>query len=71
MVRSAGRRSSAARLHSRPQPEEGVTYATKIARPRRRIDWARRRARCDGQIRGLVAVSRRLVRAAIDGERCA
>ncbi|WP_424832632.1 methionyl-tRNA formyltransferase [Ruegeria sp.] len=36
-----------------PQPEDGVTYATKIDKSEARIDWTRPAAEVDRQIRGL------------------
>ena len=36
-----------------PQPEAGVTYATKIAKSEARIDWTRPATEVDRQIRGL------------------
>ena len=36
-----------------PQPDEGVTYATKIDKTEARIDWTRPAAEVDRQIRGL------------------
>ena len=36
-----------------PQPEAGVTYATKIDKAETRIDWRGRRPRMHNQIRGL------------------
>lgn len=40
-------------LTPEPQPEEGVTYATKIDKSEARIDWARPAEEVDRQIRGL------------------
>lgn len=36
-----------------PQPEDGVTYATKIDKAEARVDWTRHAAEIDRQIRGL------------------
>jgi methionyl-tRNA formyltransferase len=43
----------AGRATSRPQPQEGATYARKIRAAEARIRWDRPAARVDGQIRGL------------------
>ncbi len=40
-------------LTPQPQPEDGVTYATKIDKSEARIDWARPAEEIDRQIRGL------------------
>ena len=40
-------------LTPRPQPDEGVTYATKIDKAEARIDWARPAPEVDRHIRGL------------------
>ena len=40
-------------LTPQPQPDEGVTYATKIDKAEAAIDWARPAAEIDRQIRGL------------------
>ena len=40
-------------LPSRPQPEGGVTYATKIDKAEARVDWTRTAVEIDRQIRGL------------------
>ncbi len=40
-------------VRGRPQPAEGVTYATKIDKAEARIDWARPAAELDRHIRGL------------------
>lgn len=45
-----------ARLHEltpEPQPEDGVTYATKIDKAEARVDWTRPAVEIDRQIRGL------------------
>ncbi|KIN65288.1 Methionyl-tRNA formyltransferase [Sulfitobacter noctilucae] len=41
------------RLQPEPQPEEGVTYASKIDKAEARIDWTRPAAEVDRLIRGL------------------
>ena len=40
-------------LQPEPQPEEGVTYASKIDKAEARIDWSRPATEVDRQIRGL------------------
>ncbi|HCT33369.1 MAG TPA: methionyl-tRNA formyltransferase [Sulfitobacter sp.] len=40
-------------LQPEPQPEEGVTYASKIDKTEARIDWSRPATEVDRQIRGL------------------
>ncbi len=40
-------------LKPEPQPDDGVTYATKIDKAEARIDWARPAVEVDRQIRGL------------------
>jgi methionyl-tRNA formyltransferase len=40
-------------LHPEPQPNDGVTYATKIDKAEARIDWNRTAVQVDRQIRGL------------------
>ena len=46
-----------------PQPEDGVTYARKIAKEEARIDWTPAGARrCTTIVRGLSPVPRRLLR---------
>lgn len=40
-------------LEATPQPDEGVTYASKIDKAEARIDWSRPAAELDGHIRGL------------------
>ena len=52
-----------------PQPEAGVTYARKIGKDETRISWARPWQEVHDHIRGLVAVSRGLVRDRGEGAR--
>ncbi len=40
-------------LHPEPQPDEGVTYASKIDKAEARVDWTRPAAEVDALIRGL------------------
>ncbi|KQI67790.1 methionyl-tRNA formyltransferase [Loktanella sp. 3ANDIMAR09] len=42
-----------AMLHPVPQPDDGVTYATKIDKAEARIDWTQDATTIDAQIRGL------------------
>jgi methionyl-tRNA formyltransferase len=42
---------AAGRLHARPQPKEGVTYAGKLVKSEARIDWQLPATRIDRQIR--------------------
>ena len=46
-------RSDALPLPATPQPEAGVTYASKIDKAEARIDWTKPAAEVDRQIRGL------------------
>lgn len=52
MVRSLAALSRGA-LGTRPQPEEGVTYAKKIEKSETRLDWSRPAAEIHNHIRGL------------------
>ena len=47
-------------LDTRPQPAEGVTYASKIDKSETRIDWSRAAAEVHNHIRGLSPIRARL-----------
>ena len=51
---SALNRLSHGSLQARPQPAEGATYASKIAKEEARIDWSRSAAHIDRQVRAFV-----------------
>jgi methionyl-tRNA formyltransferase len=56
-------------LVCRPQPEEGVTYATKITRDEERIDWTRSAHEVHNQIRGLSPLPGAWFEALLSGRR--
>ena len=68
MLRALGALERGA-LQLTPQPTAGVTYANKIDKNETRIDWNKPWQEVHNHCRGLVALSRRVVRARRHGSR--